>query len=367
MNNPPSIIATPRTVDIEITPRCNLRCSYCYYFNNPGESYSELSTAEWLEFFDELGRCCVMNVTLSGGEPFIRKDLKELLSSIVNNQMRFSLLSNGGLIDDDIASYIASTGRCDQIQISIDGSCADVHDSCRGQGSFDDAVRGIRVLQKYGISVAVRMTLHHKNIDDIAATSNFLLNTLNLPSFSVNAASYLGSFRERKDEIGLSVDDRYKAMLALLKARAKHSGRIKAQAGPLAEADTWKRMEEARLSGAPAFPSGGRLTGCGCVFNRMAVRTDGSMVPCMLLPHLVLGRINKDSLQYVWQHSEILAAMRDRNTVSLENSKYCKGCPYTPYCTGNCPATAYSITGDVHAPCPDSCLRDYLANGGLLP
>lgn len=367
MSNSTGIIATPRTVDIELTPRCNLRCSYCYYFNNPGESYKELSTKEWLDFFDELGRNCVMNVTLSGGEPFIRKDLKELLSGIVKNQMRFTLLSNGGLIDDDIASYIALTGRCDQIQISIDGSSADVHDSCRGQGSFNGAVRGIRILQKHGISVTVRMTLHHKNVDDIEATSDFLLNTLNLPSFSVNAASYLGAFRERKDEIGLSLTDRYKAMHALLKARDKHCGRINAQAGPLADADTWRKMEEARISGTPAFPKGGKLTGCGCVFNRMAIRTDGSMVPCMLLPHLVLGMISKDSLQDIWQHSDILAAMRDRNTISLENSKYCKGCPYIPYCTGNCPATAYTITGDVYSPSPDSCLRDYLADGGLLP
>lgn len=367
MNKAASVIATPRTVDIEITPRCNLRCSYCYYFNNPGESYSELSTEEWLKFFDELGRCCVMNVTLSGGEPFIREDLKELLSGIVKNRMRFSLLSNGGLIDNEIASYIASTGRCDQVQISIDGSFAEVHDTCRGKGAFEGATRGIQILQKHGISVGVRLTLHHQNVDDIEAVSDFLLNTLNLPSFSVNAASYLGSFREKKDEIGLSLDERYRAMTSLLKAREKHSGRINAQAGPLADADTWRLMEEARLSGAPPFPRGGELTGCGCVFNRMAVRTDGSMVPCMLLPHLVLGKINSDSLQNVWQHSEILAAMRDRNNTRLEDSEYCKDCPYIPYCTGNCPAIAYTITGDVHAPSPDSCLRDYLANGGQLP
>jgi MoaA/NifB/PqqE/SkfB family radical SAM enzyme len=45
---------TPRTLDIEITARCNLRCRYCYFFNNSAVDYRELPADEWLKFFDEL-------------------------------------------------------------------------------------------------------------------------------------------------------------------------------------------------------------------------------------------------------------------------------------------------------------------------
>ena len=103
------VMRTPRTVDLEITSHCNLRCKYCYFFDNPEVSYHELPTVEWLKFIDDLGQCAVMDVCLAGGEPFMREDLPELLEAVVKNRMRFSILSNGTLIDDTIAEFIAAT------------------------------------------------------------------------------------------------------------------------------------------------------------------------------------------------------------------------------------------------------------------
>lgn len=366
-SSPRGLMPSPRSVDIEITPRCNLRCSYCYFFNSPGESYLELPASEWLAFFDELGAQRVMSVCLAGGEPFIRKDLPDLLAGIVRNRMRFSLLSNGGLIDDGIAAYIAATGRCDQVQISVDGSHAATHDACRGKGSFDAAIRGIRILQRHRIPVMVRMTVHRHNVDDIEATAEFLLATLGLPRFGTNAASYLGTCRIRQDEVALTLDERMRAMRAMLAVERKFPGRIVAQAGPLADAHAWRRMEAARQAEAPPFAMGGRLTACGCVFARMGVRSDGSMIPCTLLPHLVMGRINRDTLRDVWERAAAMTAMRNRQERPLQDAAFCTGCPYQPYCTGNCPALAYTLTGDVHAPSPDACLRSFLAEGGSIP
>lgn len=361
------VMSTPRTVDIEITPRCNLRCSYCYYFNSPGESYVELPAAEWLRFFDELGACSVLSVCLAGGEPFIREDLPDLLRGIVRNRMRFTLLSNGGLIDDAIAAFIASTGRCDQVQISLDGGEPAQHDAFRGRGSFAAAVRGVRTLQRHGINVGVRLTVHRRNVRHLEAAADFILGELGLPSFGTNCASYLGTCRTKQSDVALSVEERMQAMTSLLAVERKYPGRVVAQAGPLADAHTWRRMEAARLAGAPAFPMCGRLTGCGCVFSRMGVRSDGAMIPCTLLPHLVMGRINRDPLREVWQRAEAILSMRDRTKRTLDESHHCAGCDYQPYCTGNCPALAYTITGEVHAPSPDACLRDFLASGGRLP
>ena len=72
----------------------------------------------------------------------MREDLKDLVEGVVQNRMRFSILSNGTLITDDLASFLASTGRCNTIQISIDGSTARTHDMCRGEGNFDARWRG---------------------------------------------------------------------------------------------------------------------------------------------------------------------------------------------------------------------------------
>jgi len=105
-----NLMKTPRTLELAITNRCNLRCTYCSHFTSAGDVNQDLSTDEWLQFFEELNRCAVMSLTLEGGEPFCRQDIYELIEGIVRNRMRFSILSNGTLITEDITSFLASTG-----------------------------------------------------------------------------------------------------------------------------------------------------------------------------------------------------------------------------------------------------------------
>lgn len=361
------LMRTPRTVDIEITPRCNLRCRYCYFFNNPAVEYRELPTDDWLKFFDELGALGVMNVTVAGGEPFMRDDLPRLLEGIVRNRMRFSLLSNGSLIDDEMAAFIAGTHRCDYVQVSVDGSCAKIHDSCRGKGAFDGAIRGIRTLQRHQINVAVRVTIHQKNVNDLEQTAHLLLEELGLPSFSTNSAGYLGTCRMNAEDVLLNLQERKVATATLLRLVEKYPDRISANAGPLSEGHAWLRMEKALARGEPAFPNGGRLTACGCPSKKIAVRADGAIVPCIMLAHMKLGQINEDSLLDVWHHSLALNHLRSRNTIPLAGFEFCAGCSFIPYCTGNCPGLAYTLTGMVDHPSPDACLRRFLeedsANG----
>ena len=358
---------TPRSVDLEITSRCNLRCRYCYFFDNPEVTYQELPTEEWLQFIDELGQCSVMDVCLAGGEPFIREDLPDLIEAIVKNRMRFNILSNGTLINNNIAEFIAKTKRCDSIQVSIDGSCAEVHESGRGKGSFDKAVQGIKILQKHDIPVTVRVTIHRHNVYDLKNTVRFLLEELNIPQISTNAAGYFGSCQKNADDLLLRVEDRQTAMETLLQLEQKYNGRITAQAGPLADAHFWTRMEKARKESAPKFNNGGNLTGCGCPTNKIAVRADGVIVPCFLLSHMELGRINQDSFQKIWQKSQEMHNLRTRHHMPLESFEECTGCEYTPYCTGNCPGLAFTLTGKVNQPSPDACLQRFLAEGGKIP
>jgi len=361
------VMRSPSSLDLEITARCNLRCRYCYFFNNPAVEYLDLPTDEWLKFFDELGSLGVMSVTLAGGEPFIREDLPLLLAGIVRNRMRFSLLSNGALIGDEIATYIAGTGRCEHVQVSVDGSCAAVHDSCRGKGSFDGAIRGIRTLQRHGIHVAVRVTIHRNNVHDLENIARFLLEDLGLPGFGTNAAGYLGACCANAGDVLLNIEELNEAMASLLRLAAKYPGRISASAGPLAEGRVWRRMEDARAQGQPAFHNGGRLTACGCTNIKIAVRADGAIVPCNMLNHVELGRINRNSLAEIWQHSPVLNQLRSRHSIPLTEFEFCAGCPYVPYCTGNCPGLAYTLTGKVDHPSPDACLRRFLEQGGAIP
>ncbi len=361
------VMRSPRDLDLEITARCNLRCRYCYFFNNPAVEYRDLPAGEWLKFFDELGSLGVMKLTLAGGEPFIREDLRELIEGIVRNRMRFSFLSNGVLIDDEIAAFIADTGRCEYVQVSVDGSCAEVHDSCRGPGSFEGAVRGIRTLQRHRISATVRATIHRNNMHDLENIARFLLDELGLPRFGTNSAGYLGACCVNADDLLLNIAERQEAMATLLRLAEKYPNRISASAGPLSEGRAWRRMEEARAHDQPAFHNGGRLTACGCPSSKISVRADGTIVPCNMLNHIALGRINQDSLADVWHNSPALKQLRNRHAIPLAGFAFCADCPYMPYCTGSCPGLAYSIVGQVDHPSPDACLRRFLEEGGTIP
>lgn len=361
------LMNTPRTLELAITNHCNLRCTYCSHFTSSGDVNQDLSLEEWLQFFEELNRCAVMSLTLEGGEPFCRQDLNELIKEIVRNRMRFSILSNGTLITDDIAAFLASTGRCDSVQVSIDGSAPITHDACRGEGNFLRAIQGIENLQKQHVPVSVRVTIHRQNVKDLEGIARLLLEEIGLPDFSTNAASFMGLCRQHADSVQLTVEERSFAMESLLKLNRKYKGRISAAAGPLAEGRDWLMMEKARREGRERIPGRGYLTGCGGPMSKIAVRADGVIVPCIQMSHIELGRINKDNLTEVWQNHPELKRLRERKNIPLSDFEFCRGCPYINYCTGSCPALAYTILGEDNHPSPDSCLRKFLEEGGKLP
>ena len=364
---PLRVMKTPRTVDIAITNRCNLRCTYCYHFSSAGDVDEDLPKEEWLRFFEELKRCAVMDVVLAGGEPFFRKDLNELIEGIVKNNIRFSILSNGTLITDEIAEFLSSTGRCDYVQVSLDGSKPETHDACRGKGNFNLAIDGIQCLQKHSVPVQVRATIHKHNVTDLEEMAQFLLEEIGLESFSTNAASYMGLLRQNVEQAGLTVEDRMLAMETLVRLNKRYDNRINAQAGPLAEAAMWGEMKNARDNGKKQIPGRGHLTACGCVTEKIAVRADGAIVPCTMLSHMKLGQINRDDFKVIWQDHPGMRKMRVRRNIPLSDFKFCQGCEYINFCTGNCPGLAYTIVGKVNHPSPDACLKRFLDEGGKLP
>ncbi len=115
------------------------------------------------------------------------------------------------------------------------------------------------------------------------------------------------------------------------------------------------------------MPGRGYLAACGGVMSNMAVRADGIMVPCIQMSHIALGRINKDDLREIWLDHPELIILRERRNIPLSDFEFCRGCEYIPYCTGSCPALAYTILGEENHPSPDACLKQFLEKGGRLP
>jgi SynChlorMet cassette radical SAM/SPASM protein ScmE len=177
----------------------------------------------------------------------------------------------------------------------------------------------------------------------------------------------MGLCRQNTEQVQLTAEERSLAMETLLELNNQYNGRISATAGPLAEGRDWLEMEKALRERQASINGRGYLSGCNGPMNTLAVRADGVMVPCSQMSHIELGRINKDDLQEVWQEHSGLEKLRGRHKIPLSNFEFCQGCDYIPYCTGNCPALAYTILGIENHPSPDACLKRFLEAGGRLP
>lgn len=320
---------------------------------------NDLPTKRWLSFFDELGRLGVMTVCLTGGEAFTRPDLFELIDGIIANRMRYSLLSNGTLITEDVLNKFA-TGkrrqRLDSIQVSVDGSSADIHDRSRPK-SFKHAMDGLKLLKKAGFPVTVRVTVNRHNVDDLENTARLLLEDVGVPSFSTNEAYACGATDRTEGNIILTPAQRQKAMEVLSRLSEKYDRRIQAQAGPLIIAQKLKAMDEMLACGETAGPGHGALSACGGVFGKLAVNHDGTIVPCHLLSTLHLGTIGTDSLQEIWMNHPTMKALRQRMEIPLNSLTTCKDCIYQRFCTGGCPGGALYLNGNFNTRNPMDCYR----------
>jgi len=352
------VMPVPRHVDIAITGKCNLSCQYCFYADEM-VARANLSTDQWLEFFDELGRMGIMTVCLTGGEVFTRPDLFILIDRIISNRMRYSLLSNGTMITEaTLAKFDVGKRRqrLDSIQISVDGSSAEVHNLSRPK-SFGRALRGLKLLKEAGYPVTVRVTINRFNVDDLENVARLLLDEVGLSSFGTNEAYACGATDRTEGDIILTPDQRQKAMQVLMRLSEQYDHRIQAQAGPLIMAQELKTIDEMLASGQTSQPGRGTLSACGGVFSKIAILHDGTIVPCHSLSTIHLGNIGTDNLQSIWQSHPLMKALRQRMQIPLNSLDTCKDCTYQGFCTGGCPGGAVYANGDPDSRNPMSCYR----------
>jgi len=127
----------PTRVDFELTYRCNLKCQFCpqelfksKYPQSKVQTHKELETSKLCSVMDELKKGGVPLVTLTGGEPFIRKDIIEIIRHIKSIGLSLSILSNGALFTPEIANELVKVG-VDTVTFSLDGP-QKLHDTVRG-------------------------------------------------------------------------------------------------------------------------------------------------------------------------------------------------------------------------------------------
>src|SRR5215472_538637 len=89
----------------------------------------------------------------------------------------------------------------------------------------------------------------------------------------------------------------------------------------------------------------------------LAILHDGSIVPCIQIPSVKLGKVGEVAIGDLWLTHQTLHEFRNRWEVKLESVEYCRGCKYIPFCHGGCPANAVASFGTHLAPDPIHCMR----------
>ena len=95
---------------LELTPRCNFSCNMCYVHLKPEEIPAigrELTTEEWLETGRQLQRAGVLELTLTGGEPFARPDFRQIYEAFHDMGFMIQIFSNGSLIREDTMEWLS--------------------------------------------------------------------------------------------------------------------------------------------------------------------------------------------------------------------------------------------------------------------
>ena len=335
---------------IHIAHSCNLNCSYC--FASQGKYHGERALMSFevgkqaLDFLvANSGKRRNLEVDFFGGEPLMNwevvKQLVEYARSIEkqhNKNFRFTLTTNGMLIDDDVIDF--SNKEMSNIVLSLDGR-REIHDALRvdynGKGSFDTIVPKFQkfVKERGNRDYYMRGTFTHRNpdfLEDIKVMLDLGFDELSMEPV-VCAPGDAAALTESDKKI---VMKQYEELADLMLERKK-------QGKPFT---FYHYMID--LTGGPCIYK--RISGCGSGTEYMAVTPSGDLYPC----HQFVGE-EKFKLGDVWQGVTNKEAQNEFASCNVYSRQECRDCWARLYCSGGCAANAYHSTGSVKGIYKDGC------------
>jgi radical SAM protein with 4Fe4S-binding SPASM domain len=319
------------TLCLNITSACNLRCHYCYASAGSNKDRKLISLAHIDELAADAKACGAKKVVLSGGEPFFRRDWKEVFAVFDKLGYQLSVSSNGTLISEkhlEILSGIHSL----MFQISLDG-VEDTVDAITGvRGSYNRAISAINRLQRRGFSVQLNYVLHEANYDDLPFIIRYSYDRRIFTRITVVSTFY---GRAKTSVKSIPLQQLVRVIRAIHVARTVNPF-IELNLPPLLlPLEDW----------FPISPS------CGWVRHQCGVLSNGDVTICGLAidqPQLVAGNIALTRFKEIWRDSHLFGLLRNLSTASIRG--VCAKCPFLQYCGGSCRLTPYLSEGDYYAP-----------------
>ena len=332
-----------KALGLHIAHDCNLACKYCFADEGEYHGKRELMSYEVgkkaLDFLvANSGSRTNLEVDFFGGEPLMNFEVvKQLvkygrsLEEPNNKKFRFTLTTNGVLLDDDILEF--ANKEMSNLVLSLDGR-KEVHDLMRprrgGQGSYDTVVpKFIKAAESRNqMNYYVRGTYTRNNLD--FAKDVIHMADLGFEQISVEpvVADKSESYAIREEDIDTLIKQ-YDELTAEMIKRKKEGKPF----------NFFHFMID--LSGGPCVAK--RLSGCGSGTEYLAVSPSGELYPChqfMGMKEFLLGNVDEGVIR-----TDIRDEFKLCNVYAKEK---CKNCFAKFYCSGGCAANSYNFSGSIN-------------------
>ncbi len=214
---------TPINGSLELLPLCNMNCDMCYVRLTPKElaKHGRIRSAEeWLKVGKEMQQAGVLFLLLTGGEPLLHPEFKEIYLGLKQMGFILTINTNGTLIDEEWAQFFGKN-KPRRINVSVYGSDDRAYaELCHYPGGFERVINGIRMLKECGVDVKIAGSLTEKNRDDMIKLQEIgesLSAPVNIDSYMMTATRERD--REFNQESRLSPEKAAETSIVLLQNR----------------------------------------------------------------------------------------------------------------------------------------------------
>ena len=345
-------IATPEIMraQLTVTGLCNASCRHCFITDHQ-HTRKDLTTEEMLDVLRKLADASVSRISITGGEPFMRKDLPVLLEEMQKLNMHIiALNSNGFLLDDRKADLFRQYGMRPTIQISFDGPGH--HDWMRRvDGAEKMAVAAMETCRRNDIPFALSMCIHKGN-------AHLLADTVKLGAEKGAAAIRLapvagvGGFTQENGISILSTDETYRTYMDFLPILLKEKPDIDVEMRAFLHINTGKAggCDVVMNDHFCNDPENDRM--CTSIDHSLCISSDGRVLPCFVVSGSFLEeeclKLTEHSLDKCME-SPIYQRFRQITTGDvLGRNPECKKCEYLPYCGCGCRGNSASAHNDLY-------------------
>lgn len=320
----------------EITLKCNLACQHCG--SRAGHTRAkELSTEEALDMVRQLAEVGITEVTLIGGEAFLRPDWLEIAQAITQAGMLCGMTTGGYGISIDTARRMKEAG-IGVVSVSVDGLEA-THDRLRGRlGSWQWAFKTMSHLKEVGIPFGCNTQINRRSAPEFPRIYEHIRDA-GVFAWQIQLTVPMGNAADNS-EILLQPYELLDVfpMIARVAQRASREG-VRVQPGNnIGYYGPYERL----LRGGDAWSF---WQGCTAGLSALGIEADGAIKGCPSLPTSAYtgGNIRDHSLRTIIEETEELrfnlGAGTPKGTEHLWG--FCKTCEFAELCRGGCSWTAH--------------------------